>query len=228
MSSSSGRAHATARAAHVLVALVAVCLVLLGPAPGALAHDELTDTDPAAGETLEQNPQELVLSFSGEVTALGARVEVSGPLGSVVDGEPQIEGSRLRQPLSTDAPPGDYEVAWRVTSQDGHPISGTFDYTVLAAGPEAQSLDDAPAEEAEAGGGSESPRPQDSEPTGSDQRQATPGAPVDRADREASTDAVVIESNDPAGAGPALWLWMLVGGAFLALLGVGTLAVRRR
>lgn len=200
MSSRSGRPLATTGALPVLAALLTACLVLLGPAPAALGHDELTDTEPVDGETLEQTPQEVTLNFSGDLTTLGAQVEVSGPSGSVADAEPQIEGAQLRQPLSTDVPPGDYAVVWRVTSQDGHPISGTFDFTVEDPGTQ--------------------PSPTD------DQSSATAG--VDQTAREASTEAVDISSDDPADGATASWLWVLVGVALLALLGVGTLALRRR
>lgn len=255
MSSSSSRPLTAIGAAQMLAGLLAAGLILLGLAPGALAHDELIDSDPAAGETLEQAPQEVTLSFSGDLTTLGAQVEVSGPLGSVVDGESQIDASQLRQPLSTDAPPGDYDVAWRVTSQDGHPISGTSDYTVEDAGTQPEPPAQDPAQESASaspeaeepepegsategtttddgetddGAGSETQDPEATDPASSDQGSATSGAPADQTGREASTDAVVIEGDDPDGAGTPSWLWVVVGVAILALLGVGTLALRRR
>lgn len=113
------------------VAVVATGLLLLGM-PGAGAHDELTDSEPAANASVEQPPTELTLSFSTELATLGTQLQVNGPQGSATEGDPVIEGSQVSQPLTTVGQPGDYEVIWRVTSQDGHPVSGSFGYTVEA------------------------------------------------------------------------------------------------
>ncbi|MGI8948079.1 MAG: copper resistance CopC family protein [Ornithinimicrobium sp.] len=192
--------------------LLVTFLILIGWAPAALAHDELTGTEPASGETLQQPPAELTLTFSGELTDLGAWVEVSGPLGSALDGTPEIEGDRLSQPLSTDVPSGDYEATWRVTSQDGHPISGTFDYTVQEPASQGTQPLEARADAAPRGG----------------QASPTTVAPAQEGDPPASTDAVASQSGDTEAAGVAPWMWALVGAALLALAAIGTVAIRRR
>lgn len=112
----------------VLVGLLAF-LVVLVPGGVAVAHDELLSSDPADGSTVEA-PEELVLTFSGEIAQVGAQLQMTGGAGGeVADGDPEVRGTDLVQPL-TDVGPGDYEVVWRVTSSDGHPISGTFGFTV--------------------------------------------------------------------------------------------------
>lgn len=197
---------------HTARGLLLACLILVGGAPTALAHDELTGTEPAAGEALEQPPTELTLTFSGELADLGARVEVSGPLGSALDGTPQIEGEQLSQALSTQVPSGDYEVTWRVTTQDGHPISGTLDYTVQKPVAQDTQTQDAQSE---------------AEPRG-DQAYATTAAPAQESDPPASTEAVASQRGDTETAGVAPWMWVLVGAALLALAAIGTVAIRRR
>src|SRR5690606_20404665 len=70
---------------------------------------------------------------SGEVGELGTQVAVTGPDGeSVVDGEPVVDGTEVEQALTDDLAAGSYDVVWRVTSQDGHPISGELGFTVEA------------------------------------------------------------------------------------------------
>jgi copper resistance protein C len=66
--------------------------------------------------------------------AMGAQVVITGPSGPVQTGSPIVVDNSAWQPLAADAPPGNYEVAWRVTSGDGHPITGTFRFTAEAAG----------------------------------------------------------------------------------------------
>lgn len=104
----------------------------------AAAHDQLTGTEPSDGASTDVAPEQVRMDFGGDIAAVGTFVTVTGPLGTVTDGTPQVEGTAVVQPLMTDVPPGDYAVVWRVTSQDGHPISGEFGYTVPAAGVEAQ------------------------------------------------------------------------------------------
>jgi hypothetical protein len=65
---------------------------------------------------------------------MGAQVVITGPSGPVQTGSPIVVDNSARQPLAADAPAGNYEVAWRVTSADGHPITGTFRFTAEAAG----------------------------------------------------------------------------------------------
>lgn len=105
---------------------------LLGVNP-AQAHDELLATNPTDGATLTQAPAELELTYSGDIMDVdGAnQVRVTNAAGdSVTSGDPEIDGTAIRQPLSTSAAEGTYTVTWRVVSSDGHPIQGTFTYTV--------------------------------------------------------------------------------------------------
>ncbi|HSP60740.1 MAG TPA: copper resistance CopC family protein [Ornithinimicrobium sp.] len=100
-------------------------------APGAAqAHDQLSGTDPADGAVLAEAPTTLTFTFSGEVAVVGAQVAVTGgPGGDHLVGEPVVDGQDVVQEV-TGMEEGVYQVAWRVTSSDGHPISGTLGFTV--------------------------------------------------------------------------------------------------
>jgi hypothetical protein len=50
----------------------------------------------------------------------------------VSTGTPQIVDATVHQALLPDLPAGAYRVIWRVTSDDGHPVSDTFSFTVTA------------------------------------------------------------------------------------------------
>ncbi len=117
------------RAGLGITALLLAALAL--PAP-ASAHDELDSTFPRDGSHLAA-PRQVVLTFAEPVLALGNRIEVVGPSGQVVSGAPTIQGSTLRAPLQPGLPAGAYRVTWRAVSADGHPVSGSFGFTVTAA-----------------------------------------------------------------------------------------------
>jgi copper resistance protein C len=129
-----------ARVHHGLAVLLATCLATVGLlATGmsvAHAHDELGSTSPEAGATLDAAPVQVELGFSGEIQQLGTEVVVTSDDGSTVsDGAVRIDGTTAVQPLTADLPAGRYTVDWRAISADGHPLSGTFTFTVAGGAP---------------------------------------------------------------------------------------------
>lgn len=118
---------------RALIATAALATAsLLGMNPAA-AHDELVSTNPADGATLTEAPASLELTYSGDIMDVdGAnQVRVTNAAGeSVTDGAADIDGKVVTQDLATAAADDTYTVTWRVVSSDGHPIQGTFTYTV--------------------------------------------------------------------------------------------------
>ena len=98
-----------------------------------LAHNTLTSTNPADQEMVQNSPQAVVLTFDGTVIATGTQVVVTGPSGQIQQGQPRLAGNTVSQDLQPGAAAGTYTVAWRVTSADGHLVSGTFSFTAKAA-----------------------------------------------------------------------------------------------
>lgn len=118
---------------RALIATAALATAsLLGMNPAA-AHDELVSTNPADGATLTEAPASLELTYSGDIMDVdGAnQVRVTNAAGeSVTDGAADIDGKVVTQDLATADADDTYTVTWRVVSSDGHPIQGTFTYTV--------------------------------------------------------------------------------------------------
>jgi copper resistance protein C len=115
--------------ASALAMAAAAVLLVLGSGP-ALAHDGLASTSPSADEALAA-PEAVVLEFTGPPQSFGTQVVVTGRDGATVsDGAVEILDGTVTQPLAAHLPAGDYAVEWRVTSSDGHPISGSFGFTV--------------------------------------------------------------------------------------------------
>jgi len=119
------------RSGRLLAAVAVAAVLVLGPGAGsARAHDVLVGSVPAAGAAVGTAPSSVAIEFSDVPQALGTQVVVVGPDGAPVsDGEAEEDGATIRQPLAEGLPAGAYTVQWRVTSADGHPLSGTFGFT---------------------------------------------------------------------------------------------------
>ncbi len=112
--------------------LVAFFLLFAWPQPAA-AHDSLVDSDPAAGSTVDTLPSELTLTFSAALIGGEGATEVvvlDAEGNNVAEGEPELDGAMVIQPLASEAAAGQYHVIWKVVSSDGHPTSDEFGFTV--------------------------------------------------------------------------------------------------
>ncbi len=126
-----------------------VCVIALGLAllwtSAALAHAELLSTDPAAGAVVDTAPAKVTLRFSEPVDLTPDAVAVTGPNGQRVDRGPARHAPGEPSTLEVDIDDqgnGTYRVQWRAISADGHPVGGTFSFSVgvqsTPAVPEAQ------------------------------------------------------------------------------------------
>jgi methionine-rich copper-binding protein CopC len=110
---------------------LAMALLLAFPLP-ANAHDQLVDQSPSEGETVSAGVVELRLSYNNELLEIetGNEVVVRSPSGTIVyAGCLPTAGRDGLLKLDLDEA-GAYEVSWRVVSQDGHPISDSFEFSV--------------------------------------------------------------------------------------------------
>ena len=118
----------------VLTSLVGAVVMLAVTAAPAAAHNALVSTAPSDGATIKQAPAEIVLTFDEPALALGTSLIITGPTGQQIQtGPPRLVDNTVTQTLQPGAPAGPYTVLWRVTSADGHPISGRFAYTTTVA-----------------------------------------------------------------------------------------------
>lgn len=128
------RHEARARRSVRAVPAAALTLALLTlVAPTASAHDQLISTDPPDGAMLDTAPSSVGLTFSEDVLDISTTVVVDGPNGPVPT-TPSVDGTTVSAPLPADLPDGAYTVTWRVVSSDGHPVQGTFGFTVQRSG----------------------------------------------------------------------------------------------
>ena len=124
----------THRSALSLLLSAVLTLVIgsfgLMSASPALAHDQLIGSNPKNGAKLDKQPEWLELEFSGNIQDIGTEIQVMHEGKDVSAGEITIEGRKVTSALPDDLGPGDYKVVWRVVSSDGHPISGTLEFTI--------------------------------------------------------------------------------------------------
>ncbi|MBB3043801.1 copper resistance protein CopC [Nocardioides sp. LMS-CY] len=116
-------------------ALLGVLALAVLPAAPAAAHAALVSSSPAQGDRLRVLPAEVTFEFNQDMSA-PAYVIVTAPDGSsVTDGDPEVDGAVVRQAVS-EGPEGTYTMAYRVVSEDGHPVTGEIAFTVGDGGPD--------------------------------------------------------------------------------------------
>ena len=116
------------------ILLSAVALFFGSVTPAAQAHDEVTGTYPETGSTIEAGDIYISVSFNEDVMATdnnaGIEFAVTAPDGSAVPvGCIFVSGKDISGFISI-AAEGEYSVAWRSVSNDGHPSEGKFNFSV--------------------------------------------------------------------------------------------------
>ncbi|MFC0533967.1 copper resistance CopC family protein [Phytohabitans kaempferiae] len=114
------------------VAVTAMAAVPLVGSP-AWAHNELRSATPAEDARLSAPPEQVVLRFAERLDPKFTTIAVSRADGSTIATGPlQVNGTQAVQPLTDAMPAGQYTVAYRVVSLDGHPVQGSLSFTVAA------------------------------------------------------------------------------------------------
>jgi len=191
----------------------ALGVVALAAAPAA-AHASLIGANPEDGGTVERPPTEVVLEFSEEV-AEPAFVSVTTADGiDVTGGAVTVDGASVTRPLAAAAAAGEYTIAYRVVSADGHPIEGetTFTASEPAAAPKASTQ----------------PREDDGgapEPTPTDEPMPDPGASEAPTTADTEPAASQTDESDEGGVGTTV---VVVGVVVLVAVVTLLMLARRR
>lgn len=114
------------------VTALSLCITLAAVSP-ALAHTEVSGTDPEEGAFLQRGPDRVSLTFDGPVEAEFSPLEVYDEQDERVD----LDNARLGKEdtvlmvdLEEGLGAGEYTVEYRYTGLDGHPIEGSYDFGV--------------------------------------------------------------------------------------------------
>lgn len=193
--------------------LLGVTLALLPPV-AAWAHTELESTNPRANATITKPVAAVALTFSGPIRGRSTTVTVTGPDGRTYhSGAVQARDTTVTQAIRP-LPGGAVKVTWRTAAADGHPLHGSFAFTVApsAAAPSPTTL--SPTTPAQA-----TVPPTTAPPTSA---AAAEPAPVTAT---ATGVAVTPAAQQTSTSG---WMWLLVAGGGLVALAAGTLFRRSR
>ncbi|MGI5270569.1 copper resistance CopC family protein [Nonomuraea sp. CA-218870] len=181
-----------------VTAILAALLVVVTAGP-ALAHDALKSSNPAKDATVK-SVDEVKLEFTGKIRM--PFVSVRGPGDTQHQtGDPEVDGVVVTQRLKGELPDGDYTIAFRVVSSDGHPIEGEVPFTVKGASPSPSPSPSATPTQSAAPAGSATAQPTDQ-----------PAAP----EPAGSQPAQEVSAESDSAAFP-VWLLIVVG----ALVGIG-------
>ncbi|MDT5208443.1 MAG: copper resistance protein [Mycobacterium sp.] len=103
-------------------------------AGAASAHATRVATDPVENSELSQAPQKVSATFNETLQPQFAAMTVVGPDGNLWSaGDPQVAGAVVSVGVQPLGPSGTYTVNYRVTSVDGHVVSGSWSFRLTVA-----------------------------------------------------------------------------------------------
>jgi len=101
----------------------------------AAAHAVLVSTDPARGAELPRGPERVSATFNEQLQSDFAAMTVVGPDGHLWStGDTRVDGAVASVAVRPLGPTGTYTVHYRVTSADGHVVSGSWPFQLTVAG----------------------------------------------------------------------------------------------
>jgi methionine-rich copper-binding protein CopC len=113
--------------------LMSILLILLG-VQNANAHAQLSSSNPAKNQIVRTLPSLVWLEFDGDLLSFGDKqihkITVTNSRKKRVDiGGPIVGGARISTKLKAGLPAGKYFVSYRVVSEDGHPVEGSYTFS---------------------------------------------------------------------------------------------------
>ena len=112
---------------HLLVSFVATFLLFV---PDVFAHTYLDTTNPADGATVTENLTTIDLTFEGKIEE-GSTFKVLASDGEEMAIHSISINNGVLSGIMLDPLPNDtYTIEWETISEDGHPLDGSFSFTV--------------------------------------------------------------------------------------------------
>jgi methionine-rich copper-binding protein CopC len=117
----------------LLTVLIATSLVFVPS--WAEAHGQFVSSNPKSGSVVAKLPKVVWVEFDGKLITIADKqtnfLTVRNSNGRVLsDGKAFVEGTRVSVNLKDRSAAGKIKVSWRVVSEDGHPVSSFFTFTV--------------------------------------------------------------------------------------------------
>jgi methionine-rich copper-binding protein CopC len=123
------------RLVATLALVLGLIIAALAGAGVASAHAVRVATDPVENTALAQGPQKVSATFNEKLQPQFAAMTVVGPDGNLWStGDPLVNGAVISVSVRPLGPSGTYTVNYRVTSADGHPVSGSWPFRLTVSG----------------------------------------------------------------------------------------------
>ena len=123
------------RLVATVVLAVGLAVAALAGAGAASAHATRIATDPVENTELTEAPGKVSATFNEALQPEFAAMTVVGPDGNLWStGDPQVDGAVISVGVRPLGPAGTYTVNYRVTSADGHAVTGSWSFSLTAAG----------------------------------------------------------------------------------------------
>jgi hypothetical protein len=123
------------RVVATLVLAISFAVAAMAGAGVASAHATRVATDPADNADLSTTPAQVSATFNEKLQPQFAAMTVVGPDGNLWStGDPKVDGAVVSVGLRPLGPSGAYTVNYRVTSADGHVVSGSWSFRLTVAG----------------------------------------------------------------------------------------------
>ncbi|WP_409465684.1 copper resistance protein CopC [Amycolatopsis sp. GA6-003] len=124
------------RGIRLLAAIVFGLAATFFPQPAAEAHSFLESSVPAKDSAIETGPAAIVLTFNEPLDSGFTELAVLGPDGKThwESAAPKVDGAAVSAPVKPLGPAGKYTVDYRIVSADGHPVSGSYFFTLTKPG----------------------------------------------------------------------------------------------
>ena len=111
--------------------LAGICLILSSPI--SFAHGQIVTTYPLMDSVSSPTPSQVWIEFDGELQLIEGEVvntlKVTDSTGLVVSSEEAvIEGAKISTQVSDQSVGGVFTVQYRIVSEDGHPVEGTYTF----------------------------------------------------------------------------------------------------
>ena len=120
-----------------LVVVLALLICVMGAtATAASAHTELLKSNPADGSTLSSVPAVITLTFNEPVLDQGASIVAKAADGTAIRLDAvTVADAEVGATWPQTAGEGRYTISWRAVADDGHPVTGSFVFTIAGASP---------------------------------------------------------------------------------------------
>ena len=117
-----------------LTTVISSVLLIFAGMQSADAHAQLISSNPTKNQIVRTLPSLVWLEFDGDLLSFADKqinkITVTNSIKKRVDiGGPIVGGARISTKLKASLPAGKYLVSYRIVSEDGHPVQGTYSFT---------------------------------------------------------------------------------------------------